>query len=177
MQLYQFEKIYSQMEKEFGAIQLGEEAPYADLLLPIEGNLLKAYRQNPASNSRRLREAIALALYTLKSNYTGEEFLLDKFRDKDNGKLEHTILMTFDPLANSEIRMLLAENPKVNLEDPESLKAYYARPILCLLRIKASVDIWEKRIGPNGYFESIESIIGTEISGNEMEIAVPIEGQ
>lgn len=34
MQLYQFERIYSQMEKEFGKIRKGEEDGYAMLLFP-----------------------------------------------------------------------------------------------------------------------------------------------
>ena len=46
MQLYQFEKIYSQMEREFGKIRKGEEETYAMLLLPMEGNVLKKYTAN-----------------------------------------------------------------------------------------------------------------------------------
>lgn len=41
MQLYQFERIYSQMEKEFGKMRKGEEEVYSMLLLPLEGNALK----------------------------------------------------------------------------------------------------------------------------------------
>ena len=74
MQLYQFEKIYSQMEKEFGKIRKGEEETYAMLLLPMEGNVLKIHREFPGANSRRLREAIALALFDVKVNYSGEEY-------------------------------------------------------------------------------------------------------
>ena len=80
MQLYQFEKIYSQMEREFGKIRKGEEETYAMLLLPMEGNVLKIHREYPGANSRRLREAIALALFDVKVNYSGEEY--------DTGKLE-----------------------------------------------------------------------------------------
>lgn len=47
MQLYQFEKIYSQMEREFGKIRKGEEETYAMLLLPMEGNVLKIHREFP----------------------------------------------------------------------------------------------------------------------------------
>lgn len=68
MQLYQFEKIYSQMEREFGKIRKGEEETYAMLLLPMEGNVLKIHREFPESNSRRLREAIALVLFDVKGN-------------------------------------------------------------------------------------------------------------
>lgn len=69
MQLYQFEKIYSQMEREFGKIRKGEEETYALLLLPMEGNVLKIHREFPESNSHRLREAIGLALFAVKGNY------------------------------------------------------------------------------------------------------------
>lgn len=37
-----------------------------------------------ASNSRRLREAIALALFDTKAQYTGTEILPDNFRNEDN---------------------------------------------------------------------------------------------
>ena len=74
MQLYQFEKIYSQMESKFGKIRMGEEETYAMLLLPMEGNVLKIHREFPESNSRRLREAIALALFDIKGNYSTEEY-------------------------------------------------------------------------------------------------------
>ena len=55
MQLYQFERIYSQMEKEFGKIRKGEEDVYSMLLLPLEGNVLKIHREYPLSNSRTKR--------------------------------------------------------------------------------------------------------------------------
>lgn len=45
MQLYQFEKIYSQMEKEFGKIREGDEETYSMLLLPMESNALKIHRK------------------------------------------------------------------------------------------------------------------------------------
>ena len=66
MQLYQFEKIYSQMEKEFGKIRKGDEETYSMLLLPMESNALKIHRKFPASNSRRMKEAIALVLFDIK---------------------------------------------------------------------------------------------------------------
>ena len=62
MQLYQFEKIYSQMEKEFGKIRKGDEETYSMLLLPMESNALKIHRKFPASNSRRMKEAIAYTI-------------------------------------------------------------------------------------------------------------------
>ena len=58
MQLYQFEKIYSKMERKFGKIRKGEEETYAMLLLPMEGNVLKIHREFPESGSRKLRRLI-----------------------------------------------------------------------------------------------------------------------
>ena len=77
MQQYQFEKIYSQMEKEFGKIDKGEEEFHTMMFFTIESNLLKIHRQYPTSNSRRLKEAIALALFDIKSRCTNESFELD----------------------------------------------------------------------------------------------------
>lgn len=109
MQLYQFEKIYSQMEKEFGKIRKGEEETYAMLLLPMEGNVLKIHRKFPESNSRRLREAIALALFDVKGNYSGEKYDTSNFRNEENERLEKALLMAFDPYTNKEIMELLKE--------------------------------------------------------------------
>lgn len=53
-------------------IRKGEEGTYAMLLLPMEGNALKIHREFPESNSRRLREVIALVLFDIKENCSGE---------------------------------------------------------------------------------------------------------
>ena len=107
MQLYQLERIYSQMEKEFGKMRKGEEEVYSMLLLPLEGNALKVHREFPSSNSRRLREAIALALFDIKERCTGEKADTGKFRNEDNEKLEKALLMAFDPYTNVEVMEIL----------------------------------------------------------------------
>ena len=43
------------------------------LLFPMEGNALKTHRQFPASDSRQLRDAIALVLFDIKERCTGEK--------------------------------------------------------------------------------------------------------
>lgn len=172
MQLYQFEKIYSQMEKEFGKIQKGEEEMYSMLLFPIEGNVLKIHRKFPASNSRRLREAIALALFNIKEKYTGEKYDTGSFRNEDNERLEKALLMAFDPFENDEVLAQLKEQLKTEELPQEMLKIYYKLPIMCLLRIKDSVDTWEKHTGADGYFDFIESYMGSEITGTEMEFSI-----
>ena len=172
MQLYQFEKIYSQMSKEFGKMRKGEEDVYSMLLLPLEGNALKIHREFPSSNSRRLREAIALALFDIKERCTGEKADTEKFRNEDNEKLEKALLMAFDPYTNAKVMKLLKRQKKTKELSQEMLKNYYKLPVMCLLRIKDSIDTWEKRSGANGYFDFIESYMGSQIKGTEMNFAL-----
>lgn len=163
MQLYQFEKIYLQMAREFGKIRKGEEETYAMLLLPMEGNVLKIHREFPESNSRRLREAIALVLFDIKENYGEEKYDTSNFRNTENERLEKALLMVFDPYTNNEIMKLLKEQFQVDVLSLEHMKEYYKFPVMCLLRIKESIDTWEKHLGSNGYFDFIEEHMGREI--------------
>ena len=172
MQLYQFEKIYSQMSKEFGKMRKGEEDVYSMLLLPLEGNALKIHREFPSSNSRRLREAIALALFDIKERCTGEKADTEKFRNEDNEKLEKALLMAFDPYTNAKVMKLLKRQKKTKELSQEMLKNYYKLPVMCLLRIKDSIDTWEKRSGANGYFDFIESYMGSQIKGTAMDFTI-----
>ena len=172
MHLYQFERIYSQMEKEFGKIRKGEEQVYSMLLLPLEGNALKIHRKHPLSNSRRLREAIALVLFDIKERYTGETIDTEKFRNEDNGKLEKALLMAFDPYTNMKIMEIIKQHNETHDLSRERLKNYYKIPVMCLLRIKDSIDTWEKQSGSDGYFDFIEGYMGSEIQGTEMNFTI-----
>ena len=40
---------------------------------------------------------------------------------------------------------------------------------MCLLKIKESIDTWEKHSGSNGYFDFIEGYMGREIKGNDVK--------
>ena len=176
MQLYQFERIYSQMEKEFGKVRKGEEEVYSMLLLPLEGNALKVHREFPSSNSRRLREAIALVLFDIKERCKGEEADTGKFRNEDNEKLEKALLMAFDPYTNVEVMEILKQQENTEELSQEMLKSYYKLPVICLLRIKDSIDTWEKRSGADGYFDFIESYMGSQIKGTEMNFTLMSTG-
>ena len=176
MQLYQLERIYSQMEKEFGKMRKGEEEVYSMLLLPLEGNALKVHREFPSSNSRRLREAIALVLFDIKERCTGEKVDTGKFRNEDNEKLERALLMAFDPYTNVEVMELLKQQENTEKLSQEMLKSYYKLPVMCLLRIKDSIDTWEKRSGADGYFDFIESYMGSQIKGTEMNFTLMSTG-
>ena len=130
MQLYQFEKIYLQMAREFGKIRKGEEETYAMLLLSMEGNVLKIHHEFPESNSRRLREAIALVLFDIKENYGEEKYDTSNFRNTENERLEKALLMAFDPYTNNEIMKLLKEQFQVDVLSLEYMKEYYKFPVM-----------------------------------------------
>ena len=138
-------------------IRKGEEGTYAMLLLPMEGNALKIHREFPESNSRRLREVIALVLFDIKENCSGEKCDTGSFRNAENERLEKALLMAFE-LSQGQ------------------LKEYYKFPVMCLLRIKESIDTWEKRSGSNGYFDFIEGYMGREIKGKDMKFSVMSSG-
>ncbi len=61
------------MGKEYGKIRKGEEEVHSMMLFPMESNVLKIHRTYPGPNSRRLREAIGLVLFDIKSRVSGEE--------------------------------------------------------------------------------------------------------
>lgn len=159
---YQFDAICRQMEKEFGKIKKGEEEQYMSFLYPIECNLLMVHREFSASNSRRLLEAIPLALFQLKSNMTGEEYDLVRFGSEDNERLVHAILMAFDPLTNEKIAAAFRVHGIVDLDEQDMLKKVYAVSIMCILRIKESVEFFVQELGTDGYFDFLEENIGVE---------------
>ena len=85
---------------------------------------------------------------------------------------EEALLMAFDPYTNNEIMELLKDQFQVDMLSQEQKKKYYKFPIMCLLRIKESIDTWEKHSGSNGYFDFIEEYMGREIKGNDMNFSI-----
>ena len=165
MNLYQFEKIFSRMSKEFGKIVHGEESGYRSILMPMEIALLRTHREHPRSNSQRLKEALALVLFDIQSRYTGETPDLSAFRNVDNERLENALLMVFDPFTSEQVRQSMEEDPdkKVDLSTPDQKRKFFAPFIRCIVRLRESIDIQEKRMGSNGYFDFLEEIFGNHL--------------
>lgn len=161
------------MENEFGKIYKGEEYVFEESLMVLETNLLKLHRQYPSSDSRRLREAIALTLFTIRENCSGEEFNTDNFRNENNERLEQALLTAFDPFSNMLIWDTCVKKFGLDFTNKNLLWEFYFEPVICILRIKDSIDLWEKNRGPNGYFEFLEDIIGRTVSGNELNYFLP----
>ena len=135
MRLFEFEKIARKMEKQFGKISKGDEESHAMVLFPMEGNLLKINRKYPASNSRRLREAIFITLHQIDSYLTGEKADTGSFENEDNIRLKDALMYVFDPFSNEEVKAILTEKSELDLEDREQLESYYREPVQCILRI------------------------------------------
>lgn len=162
---YKFDKICAEMAQKFGRIRKGEEDGYEWMLFPMESNALKVYHAHPSSSGRRMSEAVSLALFQVKSYIMGEEYDLSLFETEDNKRLVHALLMAFDPFTNSEIEKLLKNS--FDLENKEALIEYFEVPVLCLIRLKESVDFWEKERGLNGYFAFTEGMFGSRIAKDE----------
>ena len=176
MNQYQFEQVSRRMEKRFGKIRKGEEAKHEEMLRAIETNLLTVYRLDRACNARRVLEAIPLALYTVESRLTGQEYDLSAFENPENLKLKHAILMAIDPLSNAELREEAEEECGWNLSDGAELEVYYQLPVQCVLRILDSVKMWTKERGSDGYFSFVSAYIPPDIAEDgEMDWAVPVK--
>ena len=111
-------------------------------------------------------------LFDIKGKCTGEVIDTETFRNEDNEKLENALLMAFDPYTNAEVMELFKQQSKTDDLTQDMLKNYYKLPVMCLLRIKDSIDTWEKRSGVNGYFDFLESYMGSQIKGTEMNFSI-----
>ena len=138
----------------------------------MEGNVLKIHRKFPESNSRRMRVAIALALFEVKGKLLWGKYDTSSFRNEENESLEKALLMAFDPYTNEEIMKLLKERLQVDDLSLGQIKEYYKFPVMCLLRIKESIDTLEKHSGSNGYFDYIEKYMGRNITGEDMKFSI-----
>lgn len=92
---------------------------------------------------------------------------MESFSNQENNKLAHALLMAFDPFTNKEIREVIEGEQILDLSKKEELKKIYKELVMCINRIKDSVEVWEKRGGANGYFDFISSTIGKVVKQDE----------
>lgn len=178
MNQYQFESIARKMEKQFGKMDKEKEAAYAMIMYSMESNAFKTFRKYPASNSRRMREAILLTLHTINGYLEKEQPDIGKFETDDNIRLKHALLMAFDPYTNDEIGDSLGGDKGINFDDDDFVREYYTAPVQCLIRILDSVDLWEKRKGSNGYFDFLDEWMGEKVERDEkMTYSILLRGE
>ena len=165
-----FERISSNMAREFGTIKKGKEEQYTLILLPIENNLMKVNRRNGVNNGRRAMEAVKISLFIIHGYLNGWEYDLDKYLTAENKDYVGAILHAIDPFTNEEIAALARKRHDLNSTD--DLRDYFAIPVKCLLRIEASMQQWTKDYGPSGYFDFLEGLMGHTILDDELSFAV-----
>lgn len=162
---YKLEKISSRMAKEFVTIKRGDEELYSFMLHPMEGNLLKLHRKDPARNGRRAIEAIRMCLLKIDGYINGIDYDFSRFITDENKPLLEGLLMSFDPFTNGEVSGVASRT--YDLNSSEGLRSYFETPVKCLLRIEKSIELWTGELGANGYFNFIEDQIGHLVEKDE----------
>lgn len=171
---YKFDKISGMMTKQFGKIEKGRENDYDMLFAPMEGNLLKLHRENEERNGRMAIEAIHVCLLLIDGYLTDTEYDLNGYRTPENEALVNGLLMSFDPFTNEEVKA--AASKYWDLSSPEDLRSYFQTPVVCLLRIEKSVEMWTKNGGANEYFNFLEQTIGSIVTRDQkMNYAVLVK--
>ena len=166
MNTQQFEQIARTMERRYGKIKKGDEERFAMMLFPMESNLLKVWRRHPDSNSHRLDEAILLALHTVKSRTDEGDADTQKYETAENMRLKDALLAAFDPEANAEIMDVIKE-AGVDWGNKDEIYEFYQVPVMCMLRIRDSVQHWSKRMGSDGYFQFLNEYLGDKVPNDD----------
>lgn len=164
---YYFDKISSNMAKEFGTIKRGREDDYNMLFMPMEGNILKLYREDEKRNGRHATEAIHICLLTIDGYLNNFEYDFSIVQTEENTPFVTGLLMSFDPFTNPAIHSVVENS--YDLKSPEDLRVYFKEPVLCLLRIEKSIETWSKEMGSSGYFRFLEGQIG-ELVKKDLEM-------
>jgi len=170
---YKFEKISSDMGKSFGTIKKGGEEEYSFYLMQMESNLMKMNRIKHINNGRRVIDAVRVCLLKIDGYINKIEYDLDAYLTDDVSIFAKALLMSFDPFVNKEIMSIAKKNGLVDPDSTESLRNYFKTPVMCLLRIEKSVELWTKEFGVNGYFEFIEKTFGSAVrKDDKMNFAI-----
>ena len=167
---YHFNRISPRMAKEFGDIERYLERRYAHVMLPIESNLIRAYRKSGINNGSRAIEAIRICLLTIDGYLNGIEYDLDPHITDENKPYLEALQFCFDPFANELLKPLAEE--KCDIHSEEGLHDYFEAPVKCLLRIEKTIESLTKEQGDTGYFDYLETNLGIFITDEKMECVI-----
>jgi hypothetical protein len=169
---YDLKRITSRMAQKFGRIYKGQEESYAMLLHSMESNMLKARTNLPDMTGNDAKEAVSISLFKIKGYLNNEVYDLDEYINDNTSALVHALMSSFDPFTNPSINGILS--PIKDLEDLQFLRNYFSEPIMCLVRIDNSIDLWTKVNGKFGYFEFIENQLAGSFDKDQMSFSVPL---
>lgn len=177
MNQYQFEQVVRRTERHCGKIQRGKENDYTVLFFAIESNMMNVHRKHPEANGRRAREAVLLALNVIEGRLAGEEKDLSPFENRENLLLLDAILYAIDPSSSEKGAEQFRQSggDETKLQNKEYLLELFLLPCRCLLRLLDSIDMWTKKMGPDGYFNFLEGNIGSQVSDN-MNVCFTLPG-
>ena len=86
--------------------------------------------------------------------------------------MKEALLAAFDPESNEEVKAVVKE-AGFDWESKDEVYEFYRVPVMCMLRIRDSVQHWSKRMGSNGYFEFLEGYLGNKVpDDDEMNYSV-----
>ena len=162
---YNFNKISSNMGKEFGSVRKGEEGQYSYMLQPIEENILKTSRLNNIKSGRDIIAAIHICLFVIDGYLKNIEYELAEHETNENKDFVRAILTACDPFTNNELNNIVSE--KYDINTPDGLKSYFEIPVMCLLRIEKSIETWSKEYGSGGYIYFLETQIGRTVKRDD----------
>ena len=146
------------MNKQFGVIRKGDEREYTPLLTSMESNMIKMSRLHNIKSGRSIVEAIHICLLAVEGYLKNIEYDFAPYEQEKSKNFVHALLMSFDPFTNAELRAIAEKEYDLNSAD--ELEKYFKVPVMCLLRIKKSIELWTKDYGSDGYIYFLESQIG-----------------
>ena len=169
---YDLKRITSRMAQEFGRIYKGQEETYAMILHSMETNMLKARIKLPDMTGNDAKDAISLSLMIIRGYLNGIDYDLEEYMNDNTTALIHALMMSFDPFTNPKISQILSSIK--DLEDIQFLRDYYTEPVMCLVRIDNSIDLWTKVNGKFGYFEFVGNQLAGSFGKDEMAFSLPL---
>ncbi len=164
MDFSQFRNIARRMERTYGTISKEDQEKYMQLLMSLEGNMFFAHQEVHAS-SVDAQYAVLMALYYIRDRMEGTETDLERFETHKNLALKHALLLSFDPFTSEEIAPVLEKAGYENWKDAEFLKTYYPPYIRALLKLYSSIELWNRELGSNGYFQFLTASMGKNFGG------------
>lgn len=127
-------------------------------MLAIENNvyvLSKRYQVN----GREILKILEIAIAMLYASYHHEEYNYEDIASEDIIYLAHIIAHNLNGYVNEELKEQFLQENHVDMNDPSIRKRMFSMSIICLVRVKESVEFWMKKWGSEGYITYISTFL------------------
>jgi hypothetical protein len=128
------------------------EEEHLDILQNIEAVIVQVYREHPDLTDYDVDKAMTALIQSYRNEFTGKPAV------KPNGNLAILVYQQIESIANWRLgrAQTLAENGKP-LPLPETSSTEVI--ILCLKRLRKSLETWTKQGGRQGYLTYISNFL------------------